>query len=86
MVLDRTQYDNAIKKIISDKTKFKELPEDVTIKREAKLKRFLRTLKNDKKCLNDVDYKFIYPSGSAPAKIHGTPKMHKLTFHQLFLL
>ena len=32
VVLDRTQYDNAIKEIIGDKTKFKELPEDVTIK------------------------------------------------------
>ena len=31
VVLDRTQYDNAIKEIISDKTKFKELREDVTI-------------------------------------------------------
>ena len=79
VVLDRNQYDNAIKEIISDKTKFKELPEDVTIKREGKLQRFLRTLKNEKKCLNDVDYKFIYPSGSAPAKFYGTPKMHNLT-------
>ena len=32
VVLDRTQYDNVIKEIISDKTKFKELREDVTIK------------------------------------------------------
>ena len=37
VVLDRIQYDNAIKEIINDETKFKELPEDVTIKREAKL-------------------------------------------------
>ena len=37
VVLDRTQYDNAIKEIINDKTKFKELPEDFTIKREANL-------------------------------------------------
>ena len=79
VVLDRIQSDNAVKEIISDKTKFKELPEDVTVKREAKLPRFLRTLKNEKKCLNDVDYKSIYPYGSAPAKIYGTPKMHKLT-------
>ena len=79
VVLDRIQYDNAIKEIISDETKFTELPEDVTIKREAKLQRFLRTIKNEKKCLNDVDYTFIYPSGSAPTKIYGTPKMHKLT-------
>ena len=32
-----------------------------------------------KNCLNDADYKFIYPSGPAPAKIYGTPKIHKLT-------
>ena len=49
VVLNRTQYDNAIEEIISDKTEFKELPEDVTIKREAKIQRFLRTLKNEKK-------------------------------------
>ena len=62
MVLDRTQYDNVIKEITSDKTKFKKLPQDVTIKRQAKLQRFLQTLKNEKKCVNDVDYKFIYSS------------------------
>ena len=32
-----------------------------------------------KKYLNNVDCKFIYPFGSAPAKIYGTLKMHKLT-------
>ena len=37
VVLDQVQYDNMIEEIISDKTKFKELPEDVTIKQEAKL-------------------------------------------------
>ena len=68
-----------IKDIISDRTKFKGLPENVTVKREAKLQRFFRTLKNNQKYLNNVDYKFIYLSGSAPAKIYGTPKMHKLT-------
>ena len=37
VVLDQVQYDNMIEEIISDKTKFKKLPEDVTIKQEAKL-------------------------------------------------
>ena len=41
--------------------------------------RFLRTLKNEKKCLNNIDYKFTYLSCSPPAKTYGTPKMHKLT-------
>ena len=80
VVLDQTQDDSAIKETISDKTNFpKELPQDVTIKREAKLQRFLKTLKNEKKRLNNLDYKFIYPSGPSPAKIYGTPKMHKVT-------
>ena len=46
VVLDQIQYDNAFKEIISDKSKFKEPPEDTTIKREANPQRFLRTLKN----------------------------------------
>ena len=37
MVLNRTDYENSIKNLINDKTKFKELSEDVTIKRESKL-------------------------------------------------
>lgn len=43
IVLDRIEYNNAIEDIIRDKTKFKESPQDVAIKREAKLQRFLRT-------------------------------------------
>ena len=26
---------------------------------------------------NEIEYDFLYPSGSAPARINGTPKMHK---------
>ena len=84
VVLDQIQYDNAIKEISSDKTKFKELPKDVTMKREVKLQRFLQTPKNEKKCLNDADYKFIHTSGSGPVKSYGTPKIHKLTNYNSF--
>ena len=76
VVLNRRDYEKSIKNLINDKTKFKELTEDVTIKRESKLQRFLRTLKNNK-CLDDIEYEKIYPSGSSPAKIYGSPKMHK---------
>ena len=74
--LNRSDYEKSIKNLINDKTKFKELSEDATIKRESKLQRFLRTLKNSK-CLDNLDYEKIYPSGSSPAKIYGSPKMHK---------
>ena len=76
VVLNRRDYEKSIKNLINDKTKFKELSEDVTIKRESKLQRFLRTLKNNK-CLDNVEYEKIYPSGSCPAKIYGSSKMHK---------
>ena len=76
VVLNLRDYEKSIKNLINDKTKFKELSEDVTIKRESKLQRFLRTLKNNN-YLDDVEYEKIYPSGSCPAKIYGSPKMHK---------
>ena len=51
-ILDWAQYPKAIKETLNDKIKFKELPYYVTRKREAELQRFLRTLKNKKKCLH----------------------------------
>ena len=76
VVLNHSDYEKSIKNLINDKTKFKELSEDVNIKRESKLQRFLRTLRNNK-CLDNLEYEKIYPSGSSPAKIYGSPKMHK---------
>ena len=40
VILDRTLYDNAIQKIISDSSKFEKLNEDPTLKREASLQCF----------------------------------------------
>ena len=30
-----------------------------------------------KNLINEIEYDKLYPSGSAPARIYGTPKMHK---------
>ena len=46
------------------------------MKREAPLQRFLRKLKQ-KNFINGIEFDKLYPSGSAPACIYGTPKMHK---------
>ena len=54
------------------------LNEDPTLKREASLQRFLRKLKQ-KNFFNENEYDKLYPSGSAPARIYGTPKMHKFS-------
>ena len=75
VILDRKLY-NAIEEIILDTSKFEKLNEDPIMKREASLQRFLCKLKQ-KKFFNETEYDKLYPSGSAPARIYGTPKMHK---------
>ena len=75
-MLDRKLYNNAIQELISGNSKFEKLHEDPTLKREASLQRFLRKLKQ-KGFFNESESDKLYSSGSAPARIYGTPKMHK---------
>ena len=83
VILDRKLYDNAIQEIISDTSKFKKLDQDPTLKREALLQHFLRKLKQ-KIFFNKNENDKLYPSGSAPARIYGTPKMHKFSSSDSF--
>ena len=83
VILDRKLYNNAIEEIISDSSKFEKLNEDPTLKREASLQRFLRKLKQ-KNFFNEIEYDKLYLSGSAPARIYGTPKMHKFSSSDSF--
>ena len=78
VILDRKLYNNTIEEIISDSCKFEKLNEDPTLKHEASLQRFLLKLKQ-KNVFNEIEYDNLYPSASAPARIYGTPKMHKFT-------
>ena len=53
------------------------------MKREASLQRFLRKLKQ-KNFFNEIVYHKLYPSGSAPARINDTPKVHKFSSSDSF--
>ena len=83
VILDRKLYHKAIEEIISDTSKFEKPIEDPTFKREALLQRFLRKLKQ-KNLFNKIEYDKLYPSGSAPAHIYGTPKMYKFSSSDSF--
>ena len=83
VILNRKLCDNAIQEIISDTSNFEKLNEDPTLKREASLQRFLRKLKQ-KNFFNENEYDKLYPSGSAPARVYGTPKMHKFSSSDSF--
>ena len=76
VILDREVYNNSCLGIINDQSKFKHLPADPTISREAKLQRFLRKLRS-KKVLDKDTYCSIFPKGSQPARFYGLPKLHK---------
>ena len=83
VILDQKLYNDAIEETISDTSKFERLNEDPTLKCEAPLQHFLRKLKQ-KNFFNEIEYDKLYPSGSAPARIYGTPKMHKFSSSDSF--
>ena len=72
-----------MQELFSDTSTFEKLNEDPTLKREASLQRFLRKLKQ-KTFFNENEYDKLYPSSSAPARIYGTPKMHKFSSSDSF--
>ena len=83
IILDHKLCNNAIEEIISDSSKFEKLNEDTSLKREASLQRFLRKLKQ-KNFFNETEYDKLHPSGSAPARIYDTPKMHNFSSNDSF--
>ena len=74
-ILGRKLYNNAIEETISDTSKFEKLYEDPTLRPEASLQSFFHKLKQKKNFFNEIEYDKLYLSGSAPARIYGTPKM-----------
>ena len=77
VILNRRFYMSKIYDIVNDKSKFLKLSSDATLRSEGKLQRLLRILKN-KGFFTKEQYDNIYPCGSQPARIYGTPKTHKL--------
>ena len=78
VILDRKFYNNAIEEIILDTSKFQRLTENPALKCEASLKCFLHGLEQQN-FFNGIEYDGLCPSGSAPAHIFGTPRVHKVS-------
>ena len=84
VILDRKLCDNAIQEIISDIYKFEKLNENPTW--NVKLNYHVIYVSwNKKNSFNEIEYDKLYPFGSAPARIYGTPKMHKISSSNSFL-
>ena len=76
VILNRDEYIKSMTELISDQKKFRKLKEYPTLKRERALQRTLREI-NKKNIFSDIEYSNLYPKGTKPARLYGTPKIHK---------
>ena len=76
VLIKTTEYYSSLEKTFSDKSKFKQISEDLTPTRLSTLQRYLKQL-NKKGKLDDNTFKKILPQSARIARAHGLPKMHK---------
>ena len=77
VIMDAITYKSKMYELLNDESKFKQLTSDPTKLREGQLQRYLRKLKN-KGYFDESIYDYIYPAGSLPSRLYGTPKIHKI--------
>ena len=76
VIVNKLDYLNKMKLLVSDETKFKKLTQNPTKSREDSLISYLRKLKKDK-IVNDATFHKILPCGSTPGVLCDLPKVHK---------
>ena len=76
VIINKLDYLNKMKLLVSDETKFKKLAQNPTKSREDSLISYLRKLKKDK-IIDDATFHTILPCGSTPGVLYGLPKIHK---------
>ena len=74
VIIDRKRYTYKCLNILNTK-QFQKLDRDPTKPREAKIQRAIRKIKSRR---SNQEYMRIYPTGSAPTKIYGMAKKHKI--------
>ena len=80
VILNKLDYKNRMKGILSDTSKFKKI--DITPGKELNIilqqeDRLIKFLKSIKSCIDYSLYKDLYPQGSQPGVIYGLSKIHK---------
>ena len=89
VIMDKITYKSKMYELLNDENKFKQLTSDPMKLREGQLQRYLRKL-NNKGYFDESVYDYIYPAGSLPSRLYGTPKIIRLRksliYHLLGLL
>ena len=82
VITDRTKYLEGIKSLLSDSSKFMQLPIDqdkwinYIINLESKLKDRFKVLKNEEK-ISEKEFDCICTVGTTSGVLYGNPKVHK---------
>ena len=82
VITEKNAYINKMKEIVSHTTKFEQIniKEDkklnFLLKNEKKVIDLIKRLENEGK-ISEKEYKLIYPRGSRPGILYGSPKVHK---------
>ena len=71
-----TEYYTSVEKLVSDKSKYKQIADDLTPTRLATLQRYIKQL-NKRGESDDNTLKKIQPQSARIARAHGLPKIHK---------
>ena len=74
VIMDSSQYMNKCLNILNNDN-FIKLTDDPTKSIEGKIQRGIRKIKSK---VSKDEYNKIYPTGSAPGKLYGTAKVHKM--------
>ena len=77
VIMDKIMYKSKMYELLNDESKFKQLISDPTKLCESQLQRYLRKL-NNKGYFDKSIYDCIYPAGSLPSRLCGTPKIYKI--------
>jgi hypothetical protein len=79
VLMNKTDYTDKLKRILSDDTKFRRTSDDpykLSLKLEDKANRVFRNLFKQNK-IDETSFKSMYSSGSSPGIMYGLPKVHK---------
>ena len=76
VIINKLDYLNTMKLLVSDETKFKKPTQNPTKSREDSLISCLRKLRNDK-IIDDATFHTILPCGSTPGVLYSLPNVHK---------
>ena len=82
VITEKNAYINRMKEIISDTKKFEQIDIEqdkqlkFLLKSEKKVIDLIKRLENESK-ISEKEYELIYPRGSRPGVLYGSPKVHK---------